>query len=456
MTDNDIDLKESLRKEVQKIYTPLSVAKEEIWKRWGNKELRKNVSEFLGIKAERFFKESPVACLGRNIVSPTMEFSYFLELAKEIDLEPLVIEHVKDKFVTENPDKYYLAKLYFYNKNGRKNDRNIDADFINAIDFNKYQGEKICNINTMWGENLVDFQHRISHDLFPNYWRKSIDISEILDLNHKGLSQCYDKYLALFIFGGVLFENFLLSKNIKDFTHRVVVPAFAKLEKLFGIKPLIVPLSPIEDQDDLYWWCYPTLIKDDIMEHITIGGAKYRKIHYREFKNALIQLKPSRIVPTGVGVFAVRNLSKGIIIGDVRFLSEDFFLTRNDYEKVDQESRGVIKNFCIPTPDGFFAPKDVNYLSIPWYINHSCDGNVGYDKNGNFVTIKNVKKDDELSYDYGLAVSDPGFKLYCKCRSEKCRKVITGNDWKNVEYRKKNYSHMTPELKELIEKTYKD
>ncbi|MDR3559494.1 MAG: hypothetical protein P4L58_03780 [Candidatus Pacebacteria bacterium] len=32
-----------LRKELLEIYTPLSVAKEEIWRRWNDKELRKKV-----------------------------------------------------------------------------------------------------------------------------------------------------------------------------------------------------------------------------------------------------------------------------------------------------------------------------------------------------------------------------------------------------------------------------
>lgn len=32
------------------IYTPLSVAKEEIWKRWNDQELKKKVEDFLGIR----------------------------------------------------------------------------------------------------------------------------------------------------------------------------------------------------------------------------------------------------------------------------------------------------------------------------------------------------------------------------------------------------------------------
>ncbi len=34
--------------DIKEIYTPLSVAKKEIWRRWNDKELRKKVEDFLG------------------------------------------------------------------------------------------------------------------------------------------------------------------------------------------------------------------------------------------------------------------------------------------------------------------------------------------------------------------------------------------------------------------------
>ena len=34
--------------DIKDIYTPLSVAKKEIWRRWNDKELRKKVEKFLG------------------------------------------------------------------------------------------------------------------------------------------------------------------------------------------------------------------------------------------------------------------------------------------------------------------------------------------------------------------------------------------------------------------------
>lgn len=185
---------------------------------------------------------------------------------------------------------------------------------------------------------------------------------------------------------------------------------------------------------------------------ITFGGINYEEITGQEFPVALIKLRPSMIVPGEIGVFAIRELSKGTIIGRVSMMNEEFFITHQEYEKIDEASRNEIKNFCVSTPDGFFVPRNINYLSIPWYMNHSCDGNVGHDANGNYVTIRLVKENEELSLDFGLAMSWQGFGFSCSCLSKNCRKSITGNNWLDEEYVKRNYKHMAPEIKELIKK----
>ncbi|MFZ6006838.1 MAG: SET domain-containing protein-lysine N-methyltransferase [Nitrospirota bacterium] len=81
-------------------------------------------------------------------------------------------------------------------------------------------------------------------------------------------------------------------------------------------------------------------------------------------------------------------------------------------------------------------------MPIAWFGNHSCDPNMGYDKEGNLVLIKNVKAREELTHDYGFSVTDPKFKMHCRCGAKNCRKIITGNDWKDPEYFKKNKEFM--------------
>ena len=115
----DKDQKE-LREELNKIYTPLSVAKKEIQRRWKDKKLRKKVEDFLGRDVPDELKKDPKAVLVRHIASPNNEFIRFLNLSELIGLKPKCMEYQHDKFRAENQDKYYLGKLFFFNGIGKK------------------------------------------------------------------------------------------------------------------------------------------------------------------------------------------------------------------------------------------------------------------------------------------------------------------------------------------------
>jgi hypothetical protein len=179
------------------------------------------------------------------------------------------------------------------------------------------------------------------------------------------------------------------------------------------------------------------------------GKFNYQIANYKNFKKILIKIKPSKRFG-GIGVFAVRKLKAGTIIGNLDLLGEDLFYAWKDFKKIDKKSQKIINDFCVSSDQGFYSPKDLNYLSIPWHMNHCCDGNVGFDSIGNFITIKNVKEGNELCYDYGLVFTNSNYKLKCICKSKNCRKIITGNDWKNEKFRRKNIKYIFPEQKNLI------
>lgn len=168
----------------------------------------------------------------------------------------------------------------------------------------------------------------------------------------------------------------------------------------------------------------------------------FKKINPKKYPKVLIEARPSKIVKGEIGVFAVRNLAEGEIIGDTKFLNEKYQFSWKDYNKFDEFARKKIDDFCLGDINGFVMPEDFNYISIPWYLNHSCDGNIGFDKKNDFVAIRNIKADEELTYDYGLAERNPKFKMNCLCGAKKCRKIITGNDWKDNKFWKKNHNFM--------------
>lgn len=245
--------------DIKEIYTPLSVAKKEIWRRWKDKELRKKVEKYLGGSVPGPFKKEPRAVLSRSIITPNQEFFYFLDLAKTTKLKPLGLEGVTDKFCTKNYDKVSLGRLSFIDNDKIKNKiKNAECGKtnVNVIDMMKYDGKKLCDVDTFWGEGLVDFHHKMMA-----LYDSEIEIFDDFKwLDHKGkkngIRQYYKNFFTFFLCHGILFENFIIKRNEKEFTDNVIIESYLEVKKLFGKAPLIVPLLPMEDDDHWYFRSY--------------------------------------------------------------------------------------------------------------------------------------------------------------------------------------------------------
>lgn len=164
----------------------------------------------------------------------------------------------------------------------------------------------------------------------------------------------------------------------------------------------------------------------------------------------LLELRPSLIDAGGVGVFAVTHVRAGRQVAEgVGESDYDLLVPWQRLGEFDEEVRRKIHDFCIGTPEGFIPPEnlDFNKLTIEWFFNHSCEGNVGFDGAGNFIARRTIKKSEELAYDYGLAESNPAFRMRCTCGSKHCRQIITGDDWKGPAFRKVNARFMLPRLR---------
>jgi len=166
----------------------------------------------------------------------------------------------------------------------------------------------------------------------------------------------------------------------------------------------------------------------------------------------LIEIRSSEIDQGGVGVFAVADIGEGEKVADgIREEEYEDLVPWKEFEGYDTDVRRKIRDFCIGTQEGFIPPEglDFNKLSIEWYLNHSCEGNCGFNDKGDFIAIREIKRGEELTYDYGLAESNPNFAMTCTCGSKKCRRIITGNDWKDEGFRHRNREHMLPHLRQL-------
>jgi len=245
---------------LENFYTPLGGAKKEIRRRWNDKKLKKKVEEFLGGNMPEFLGHDPKAVIVRYVISPDIELHHFFDLANEANLRPVCVEFTDDKFVAGNSDKYHLCKLFFHNGNGKNGGDKISTQRV--VDFNKLEGKKFDKMKTLWGEYFVDFHHHIAHGAIPDTKNHIFDFSKWFKKStKKSKKYYYANYLSLFLCHGILFENFLTNEEELEFTEKKVIPSFNKIEKTFGLKPLIVPLTPVQDENNLRWWCYPEHIK---------------------------------------------------------------------------------------------------------------------------------------------------------------------------------------------------
>lgn len=246
----------------QIVYTPLSEALRLLEERQKDPVLMAKIDELLnGDIPEVFRKDQKNAVLFRQIATPNHEGRYFHSLSQEFNLRPIFFEYLDDKFTSNNEFKHSLGQLRTHGNVNKNNMYQLEKHTI--VDFNKFNGEKLKTVKTLWGESLVDFHRNLfvhqglNLDDFDFY-----EASNWLKKNGGHASDYYQKFFLLFTCHGILFENFLLDGPESDFTKNVVLPSIESVFNLTGVKPLIVPIAPMETETDGHWISYKENIKD--------------------------------------------------------------------------------------------------------------------------------------------------------------------------------------------------
>jgi hypothetical protein len=81
-------------------------------------------------------------------------------------------------------------------------------------------------------------------------------------------------------------------------------------------------------------------------------------------------------------------------------------------------------------------------LMEDFYINHSCNASVWFHATENkFLARRDIKEGEEITYDYGTTECNPKWGMDCLCGLPCCRGRITGDDWKNAEFRERFKGH---------------
>ncbi len=237
------------------IYFTYEEAVDELKRRQSDTELiKKIVDDLKEVPSALEIKSTINSVLFRQVATPNYETRRFIHLSDGGNLNPILWEYHSDKFVSNNEYKRSLGKIKFFFGEGKKGGKIIKQETI--VDFNKFNGKTLKEVECINGKSLISFHKELLFDAYPHFPKGNIfDASDWFFSHGKKAEEYYVNFLKLFIVHGILFENFMLNKEEREFTENIFYPSYKKVCKEYGLKPVIVALEPTEIEGDEFWMC---------------------------------------------------------------------------------------------------------------------------------------------------------------------------------------------------------
>ena len=149
----------------------------------------------------------------------------------------------------------------------------------------------------------------------------------------------------------------------------------------------------------------------------------------------------------GTGIIATQEIKKGTKI--IQYIGEKI-----SKKEGDKRSAERIKKFLNKKNEGSVYIFELNgkydidgspLYNKARYINHSCDPNCEVDGFGLklwIYSIKDIKKNEELTYDYGFSFDKDYKDFPCRCGAKKCVGFIVNSQsrWRIKKFKKKKSS----------------
>ena len=145
----------------------------------------------------------------------------------------------------------------------------------------------------------------------------------------------------------------------------------------------------------------------------------------------------------GTGLFAKNNIKKGTKI--IEYIGDKVTKKEGDRRSVKQirnakknKNNGMVYVFELNKKYDIDGSLPYNHARL---INHSCSPNCEVEIINNriwIISTKNIKKNLELSYNYGYSYDADYVDHICKCGSLKCIGYILNEDhWPKINKKKK-------------------
>ena len=121
-------------------------------------------------------------------------------------------------------------------------------------------------------------------------------------------------------------------------------------------------------------------------------------------QNTFVMLRPSAV--QGIGVFAIRDISKGQRKLFSQDKSEWIKIPKEEVEKLPEHSRFLVENHCLYDDNNYFVPEyGFKMIDPVIYLNHADIPNViSINEGEDFEALRDIKSGEELFIDYGEIV----------------------------------------------------
>jgi uncharacterized protein len=150
----------------------------------------------------------------------------------------------------------------------------------------------------------------------------------------------------------------------------------------------------------------------------------------------------------GKGLFATATIEIGEIVSVLGGT-----VISNDELRVLIAARDA--NPSLPFVDSITLDDERNLLlsagSANRYGNHSCDPNTWWVDAFTLVARRPLNPGSEVTNDYATSTGHPDWTMTCRCGTDLCRGVVTGDDWRRPELQDRYGLHWVPVLLDRIQ-----
>lgn len=148
-------------------------------------------------------------------------------------------------------------------------------------------------------------------------------------------------------------------------------------------------------------------------------------------------LRKSKI--QGYGIFTTRNYKKGNFV--IKLTGKKI---KRKYS--EEEDRDYCANWFGIGKDLWVDP------DFPLSkINHSCEPNLGIKGKIMFYALHDIKKGEELTFDYAISEEESDWSMKCNCGSKKCRGKMTSIQFLPL----KVFNNYLPYIPDYFQKIYR-